>query len=163
MTQKQQLLRYVASAAALGCKTCRNTRAKRSWPTCAAAWAVRPATCQNCGGAFLQEMPEELQSPTGAATGAEWAIYLTLTLYALHQQGQTSPMHKQGEGLGKAARLLVPARAGTRRKQHPKTLQRAGHCHTDAGTFPPSARDGPAAARRRGIPLDYIQLAADFV
>ena len=38
-------------------------------------------------GVFLQDFPPELESQDGVPTRAEWATYLALTFYALHQQG----------------------------------------------------------------------------
>ena len=38
-------------------------------------------------GSFLQDFPPELESQDGIPTRAEWATYLALTFYALHQQG----------------------------------------------------------------------------
>ena len=61
-------------------------------------------------GAFLQDMPEEFQSKTGKPSREEWAIYLALTLYAMHQQGHDlseDNMNRKGESLGRAIRRLV--------------------------------------------------------
>ena len=106
-------------------------------------------------------MPEELQSKNGDPTAAEWAIYLALTLYALHQQGQTAPMHKQGEGLGKAARLLVPP------GQEPgeSSIQKRFNALATATQMPELShhlRGMIQLLRAGGIPLDYVQLAADL-
>ena len=72
-------------------------------------------------GMFLDEMPEELSEDIDNArrytpgvyspTEAEWAVYIALTMFALHQQGHdpaTEFMHKEGERLGIAARKLAP-------------------------------------------------------
>ena len=72
-------------------------------------------------GMFLDEMPEELSEDIDNArrytpgvyspTEAEWAVYIALTMFALHQQGHdpgTEFMHKEGERLGIAARNLAP-------------------------------------------------------
>ena len=37
---------------------------------------------------FLQDLPEEMLSRNGVPTHAQWAVYITLTLFALHQQGK---------------------------------------------------------------------------
>lgn len=63
-------------------------------------------------GIFLQDFPSELESKNGIPTPAEWAIYLALTFYALHQQGHslpTEPMHQKDARLGQAVRKLVPS------------------------------------------------------
>ena len=84
-------------------------------------------------GSFLAEMPEELRGTDGPSK-AEWAIYLALTLYALHQQGANraeGSMNQPGKTLGGAVRRLAETTA-------------AGGFH--AGNLPSSARDDPAAA-----------------
>lgn len=42
-----------------------------------------------------------------APTREEWAVHAALCLYALHQQGRSDPMHRPGQGLGQAVRLLA--------------------------------------------------------
>ena len=58
-------------------------------------------------GSFLQGMPPELQSRDGTPSRGEWAVYLTLTLFALHQQGQERSMNQPGISLGAAVRKLA--------------------------------------------------------
>lgn len=65
-------------------------------------------------GSFLQELPKELWGRETAAgecrepSEAEWAVYLALTLYALHQQGEENvSMNEKGCTLGRAVRLLA--------------------------------------------------------
>lgn len=41
-------------------------------------------------------------------TEREVAAHIALTLYALHQQSRTQPMHRRGRGLGRAIRQLHP-------------------------------------------------------
>lgn len=69
----------------------------------------RPGELPELWGVFLKDMPEELMGKSGEPSYAEWAIYTALTLFALHQQGHSEPMHAEGEGnrLGRAARRLV--------------------------------------------------------
>ena len=65
-------------------------------------------------GSFLQELPKELWGRETAAgecrepSEAEWAVYLALTLYALHQQGEENvSINEKGCTLGRAVRLLA--------------------------------------------------------
>ncbi len=52
-------------------------------------------------------MPEGFQGNNGP-TAAEWAVYLALTLYAVHQQGKTGvSMNRPGRTLGGAVRQLA--------------------------------------------------------
>ena len=65
-----------------------------------------PGELPELWGSFLQDMPQEFFSRSGEPTAAEWAVYLALTLYAMHQQGHETPMCIPGEGLGRAVRRL---------------------------------------------------------
>lgn len=49
-------------------------------------------------GTFLTGLPEELYGRSGNISYAEWAVYIALTMFALHQQGhdfKTEWMHAQ--------------------------------------------------------------------
>lgn len=112
-------------------------------------------------GVFLQDMPEELLSRTGDPTPAEWAAYLALTLYALHQQSQAAPMHKEGEGLGKAARRLVEPG----KDPGESSIQKRFNALATAVQMPEIShhlRGMVQLLRTGGIPLDYVQLAVDL-
>lgn len=50
-----------------------------------------PGDLPELWGIFLEGMPEELESQTGKPTQGEWAIYLALTLYALHSRDTHCP------------------------------------------------------------------------
>ena len=61
-------------------------------------------------GMFLSELPPELYSGNGEPSRGEWAVYTSLTLFALHQQGRnpgTEPVNRQGVRLGQAVAALV--------------------------------------------------------
>lgn len=45
-----------------------------------------PGDLPELWGSFLRGMPESFQGRSGPSY-AEWAVYLALTLYAVHQQG----------------------------------------------------------------------------
>ena len=86
-------------------------------------------------------MPESFQGRS-APSAAEWAVYLALTLYAMHQQGNDRPMNCPGNTLGRAVRQLAERNS-------------AGHHLRGMIQLLSAAKDG-------GIPLDYPQLAADL-
>ena len=66
-----------------------------------------PGDLPELWGSFLLEMPESFQGRS-APSAAEWAVYLALTLYALHQQGEENvSMNEKGCTLGRAVRLLA--------------------------------------------------------
>ncbi len=68
-----------------------------------------PGELPELWGVFLKNMPEELMGKDGRPSYAEWAVYTALTLFALHQQGHSEPMHKEGGDylFGRAVRKLV--------------------------------------------------------
>lgn len=57
----------------------------------------RPGELPELWGIFLNELPEEHMNRNGEPSREEWAIYTTLTLFALHQQGHDSLMHVDGD------------------------------------------------------------------
>lgn len=115
-------------------------------------------------GEFLQDLSEELQSTDEQPSRAEWAIYLTLTMYALHQQGHTLPqdnMNREGVSLGAAVRRLV--KDGEKPEDN-SVLKRFNRLLTASG-MPEAAnhlRGIVQLLRRDGIPLDYPQLAEEL-
>ena len=65
-----------------------------------------PGDLPELWGSFLRGMPEGFQGRCGPSH-AEWAVYLALTLYAVHQQGNDQPMNRPGNTLGRAVRQLA--------------------------------------------------------
>ncbi len=163
MSQAQQIEQYVA-------RRLRWLRDLPEHPRKAALAHLRrgvgriPGDLPELWGMFLDGMPEELKSQNGKPTSAEWAIYLALTLYALHQQGHVLPgddMNQQGVELGQAARRLVspgedPADSSIQKRLNalataPQMREIAQHL-----------RGMIQLLRAAGIPLGYTQLAKDL-
>lgn len=70
----------------------------------------RPGELPQLYGELLQDMPEEMYSAGSKPSYAEWAVYMALTLYAMHQQGKdvkTDNMNRENVSLGNAASELV--------------------------------------------------------
>ncbi len=112
-------------------------------------------------GSFLQTLPEELESRTGKPTPAEWAIYLALTLYALHQQSQAESVDREGVSLGSAVRKLV---APGEEPQDSSIYRRFSALVTSA-TIQEAAnhlRGIIQLLRHAGVPLCYPALAEDL-
>lgn len=68
--------------------------------------------CEFLQSRDCQDMPKTWYSwhSSGIPTYEEWAVYTTLTLFALHQQGrdiQKEYVHQEGKSLGAAAAELV--------------------------------------------------------
>lgn len=52
-----------------------------------------PGEMPELWGCFLRDLPEELMGTGSEPSKSEWAIYLALVMYALHQQGNDIPMN----------------------------------------------------------------------
>lgn len=92
-------------------------------------------------------------------TPEERAAHVTLTLYAVHQQAKTKPMHVRGTGFGKAVRRLA---AGDREA----AVRRRLDAVATATSFAEAAHHLRALItqlRSAEIPLDYGQLADDLL
>ncbi|MBE0417727.1 MAG: type I-E CRISPR-associated protein Cse2/CasB [Coriobacteriia bacterium] len=97
-------------------------------------------------------------------TSNEWATYAAVTLFAIHQQSQGTPMHEPGRGLGKAVRMLCTRNAAAGRSQDAvrRRFEALGTA-TDFAEVVHHARGLIGQLRTFGIPLDYGRLAEDFV
>ena len=126
-----------------------------------------PGELPELWGSFLLEMPEELQqNGPGDPSAAEWAVYLALTLYAVHQQGNDRPMNCPGSTLGRAVRQLAERNAG-QDWDEASVLRRFNALATAEEITEISHHlrgmvQLLSAAKDGGIPLDYPQLAADL-
>ena len=124
-------------------------------------------------GSFLQELPKELWGRETAAgecrepSEAEWAVYLALTLYAMHQQGNDRPMNCPGNTLGRAVRQLAERNSAGQDWTEASVLRRFNALATAEEITEISHHlrgmiQLLSAAKDGGIPLDYPQLAADL-
>jgi CRISPR system Cascade subunit CasB len=102
---------------------------------------------------------------TDDPTAQEVAAHIALTLYAMHQQSQSKPMHQRGHGLGRAIRQLnpeeptVPATPVVRRFQALVTADTLDELVHHARGMVQLLR----AAKPHGVPLDYGLLADQLV
>ena len=125
-----------------------------------------PGDLPELWGALLQDMPEEFLGKSGPSR-EEWAIYLALTLYAVHQQSQAEPMNRQDYTLGRAVREWAERSAAGQDWTESSILRRFNALAT-ADTLPEIAQHLRGivqllrAAKGGAIPLDYPQLAADL-
>ena len=123
-----------------------------------------PGELPELWGEFLLDFPQELESKIGVPTRAEWAVYLALTLYALHQQGRDvrrEPMHCEDQLLGRAVRRLVKPGEDP---QDAAVLRRFQALTSAASMREVSQhlRGIIQILRSEGIALDYVRLAADL-
>ncbi|MDO5299710.1 MAG: type I-E CRISPR-associated protein Cse2/CasB [Clostridia bacterium] len=113
-------------------------------------------------GEFLLDMPEEMYSPSGEPSCAEWAVYTALTLFALHQQGKepdSACMNVEGQSLGHAAARLVRDE-----EDRPRVWRRFGAVASaeDMRELAVYLRALVQLLRAEDIGLDYPGLAADL-
>lgn len=124
-----------------------------------------PGEIPELWGEFLNGMPEKFISRNGEPSREEWAIYLSLTLFAIHQQGNTESVHcdDKKKTLGKAvAELIDPSEEES--KERERILHRFGPVVT--------AKEMPELSHHlrcmiqllssKGKQLDYVQLAEDI-
>lgn len=122
----------------------------------------RPGELPQLYGELLQDMPEEMYSVGSKPSYAEWAVYMSLTLFAMHQQGKdvkTDNMNRENISLGNAASELVADNDDTERIW--KRLY-AVASSADMQEMSYHIRALIKLLRDKDIPLDYPQLAKDL-
>ncbi len=122
----------------------------------------RPGELPQLYGELLQDMPQEMYSSGSKPSYAEWAVYMALTLYAMHQQGKdvkTDNMNRENVSLGNAASELVTDIDDTERIW--KRLYVVASSD-DMQEMSYHIRSLIKLLRDKDIPLDYPQLAKDL-
>lgn len=123
-----------------------------------------PGDLPELWGTLFADMPESMMSQTGDPTRAEWAVYIALTLYALHQQSKsirTENMHcTENKGrLGLAVARLV------KDPEDRERIARRFNAFATANDIQEAAhylRGVIDLLRASNIPLDYVQLACEL-
>ena len=120
-----------------------------------------PGALPELWGFFLGELPEEMLG-TAEPSRAEWAIYASLTLFALHQQGKdpvSAWMSQTGMGLGRALSKLIQS------PEEEKRITRRFHTlatSSNIAELTHHMRSIVQLLRSSNIPLDYPSLAKDL-
>lgn len=117
-------------------------------------------------GTLLDELPEELYGENGEPSRAEWAIYIALTMFALHQQGHsiaTECMYADTMHFGKAVRQLSPMNDDSNEELN-RIRARFNTIATssDIRELSNHLRGMIRLLSGAGIPLDYVSLAWDL-
>lgn len=115
----------------------------------------------------FEGMPTVLVGQGDVPSPGEWATHAALTLYAIHQQSQITPMHQRGRehGLGQAIRQLVQRDSNAYKSLEEGELPRRFAALVTAESFPEAvhyARQLVGQLRGEAIPLDYALLAQQF-
>lgn len=108
------------------------------------------------------DFPPELEGLSDQPGIYEKAAHLALALFALHQQSHDEPMHKEKEGFGIAIRKLISAVGESQEKGVIRRFNTVLTAQTTDELIH-HMRGLIQMLRRHGIPLDYGQLAKDFV
>ncbi|WP_371177249.1 type I-E CRISPR-associated protein Cse2/CasB [Buchananella felis] len=105
-----------------------------------------------------------VEVPTGAGDEPTWeeiAVHTALTLYAVHQQSRSEPMHVRDQGLGHAARALVGT--GTDENDSLRARFNALVTSSTITELRHHLKTFSSLLRAKGIPMDYVLLAGDLV
>lgn len=118
-------------------------------------------------GILLQDMPESFLGKNGPSR-EEWAIYLTITLYALHRQSQPGSVNLPGNTLGKAVRELAEKNAAAGQDWRESSILRRFNALATADSMPEVSHHLRGmiqlmrSAKGGTVLLDYPQLAVDL-
>lgn len=118
-------------------------------------------------GFFLQDMPEEFWNPDGEVTEAEWACYLAVTLYSLHQQSNSPKLHnmhtsKEKNSLGSALRKLAAVQGDSNAGERMQKKLQKVITSEDMSELSYHLKGIVTLLRNAGIPLNYAELAQDI-
>ncbi|MDD5946251.1 MAG: type I-E CRISPR-associated protein Cse2/CasB [Oscillospiraceae bacterium] len=121
-----------------------------------------PGELPELWGVFLNDIDENLLSQNGIPTHAEWAIYLALTLFALHQQGNGESVNQKDRSLGRATADLMDGQYTDEVRE--RVMRRFAPVVTaaDMPELSHHLRSLVQLLKAKGIGLDYAKLATDL-
>ena len=131
-----------------------------------------PCTNMMLLGILLEDLPEKMMSKNNEPSYAEWAIYTSLTLFAVHQQSPDQDrelMHqscwdektkelKRENRLGGAIAQLIHDENDVKRITNRFIIMASSN---DMESLSHYLRQMIRLLRQSGIPLDYVDLASD--
>lgn len=112
---------------------------------------------------LLDNLPDTMRSDRDEPTHEEWAIYTSLTMFALHQQGRDirqEPMHESQISLGNAAWQLTEGKEEERSRVARRFNQVALADSMEEMNY--YLRGFVQLLKAKHIPLDYAMLAHDL-
>lgn len=123
-----------------------------------------PGTVAETWPIEFEGLPQELVGKGDVPSPGEYAVHSALTLYALHQQSQTLPMHRRGKehGLGQAIRHLVCQDSARFSNLEPGQMPRRFAALVTAESYAETlhyARQLVQQLRVASIPIDYALFA----
>lgn len=126
-----------------------------------------PGELPELWGSFLREMDESFFGEDSPSK-EEWAVYLTITLYAMHQQSQKDSVNCKGNTLGRAVRTLAESTVSAGQDWAESSVLRRFNALATADSMPEISHylrgmiQMMRSAKNGCIPLDYPQLAVDL-
>lgn len=123
-----------------------------------------PGEMPELWGVFLGGLDDALYGQNGDPSFAEWAVYLSLTMFALHQQGSAEAVQQDAVSLGNAAARLID-RSKNEDEERSRIMQRFGQVITasDMPELSHHLRGMIQLFKANNVPLDYVQLAGDLL
>ena len=125
-----------------------------------------PGDVPELWGIIFDDLPEKLQENGETPGKKEWALYIALTMFALHQQGRDIKneeefMYKEELPLGKAVAILAVRRKSPTEQYSEAVLRRFNAMATaaDINEFAWHLKGIITLLRTEGIALDYPDLA----
>lgn len=121
----------------------------------------KPGENPEIWGDFLSGLPEQLMGRTDEPSRAEWAIYITLTMYALHQQGHAESVNRKeaGYSLGQAVGKLVKDEDDLERIQQRFRMMALSEDMTEFSYY---LRCIVRLLSDADVPLDYTELSKEI-
>lgn len=124
----------------------------------------KPGELPELWGMFLKNLPEEFMGKNGKPSYAEWAVYTSLTLFALHQQGHSKSMHLEGEEhrFGRAVRMLCPTKDDRESEENIRRKLSIAAGADDIEALSYHLKTIVKLLANQEILLDYVDLAKDL-
>lgn len=121
----------------------------------------KPGEMPELWGIIFKDLPESLMTKSPEPSYAEWAIYTSLTLYALHQQGhsETVNLNDDSARFGRAIRRLITNEDEEERIQFRLSLVALSD---DMAELSYRMKTIIRLLSAENIKLNYVDLAADL-
>lgn len=127
----------------------------------------RPGELPELYGILLKDMPDSFWNAQGDITVEEWSCYISLTLFAWHQQGndlkkQCVHTSEKYESIGKAMRRLVSAYDDSNAEERVQKKLQTLITSKDMEEFAYHLKGIITLIRKEGMAINYSELAEDI-
>lgn len=162
MSKKEEVGKYVFGQISFLSSNLNSSAVKARLANLRRGAGKAPGELPELWGSFLNGISDDLQSRSGEPTEEEWSIYLALTMYAIHQQGNSDSVHSENISLGRAAAKLMDDPKNDDERE--RVLRRFGPIVTakDMPEMSHHVRGLIQLMKAKSIKLDYVKLAEDI-